>query len=42
MKLEAIFLCPTACYLGEETSPHLSAASFQILIERNRVPLRPS
>ncbi|KAK4823418.1 hypothetical protein QYF61_001873 [Mycteria americana] len=29
MQLEAISSCPIACYLGEETDPHLSTTSFQ-------------
>ncbi|KAK4811170.1 hypothetical protein QYF61_019801 [Mycteria americana] len=28
-QLEAISSCPIACYLGEETDPHLSTTSFQ-------------
>ncbi|KAK4820403.1 hypothetical protein QYF61_026239, partial [Mycteria americana] len=28
-QLEAISSCPTTCYLGEETDPHLSTTSFQ-------------
>ncbi|KAK4818289.1 hypothetical protein QYF61_010431 [Mycteria americana] len=28
-QLEAISSCPITCYLGEETDPHLSTASFQ-------------
>ncbi|KAK4820567.1 hypothetical protein QYF61_001630 [Mycteria americana] len=29
-QLEAISSCPIACYLGEETDPHLSTTSFQL------------
>ncbi|KAK4817687.1 hypothetical protein QYF61_025779 [Mycteria americana] len=29
VQLEAISSCPITCYLGEETDPHLSTASFQ-------------
>ncbi|NXW34559.1 INVS protein, partial [Phaetusa simplex] len=29
-QLEAVSSCPIACYLGEETNPHLSTASFQV------------
>ncbi|KAK4818276.1 hypothetical protein QYF61_009994 [Mycteria americana] len=29
VQLEAISSCPIACYLGEETDPHLSTTSFQ-------------
>ncbi|KAK4828799.1 hypothetical protein QYF61_000856 [Mycteria americana] len=30
-QLEAISSCPITCYLGEETDPHLSTTSFQLL-----------
>ncbi|KAK4825857.1 hypothetical protein QYF61_003131 [Mycteria americana] len=33
-QLEAISSCPITCYLGEETDPHLSTASFQPLLIR--------
>ncbi|KAK4825176.1 LOW QUALITY PROTEIN: hypothetical protein QYF61_024656, partial [Mycteria americana] len=38
---EAISSCPITCYLGEETNPHLSTTSFQVLVESNEVSLQP-
>ena len=39
MQLEAISSCPIAGYLGEETSPHLTTLSCQVVVESNEVPL---
>ncbi|KAK4826164.1 LOW QUALITY PROTEIN: hypothetical protein QYF61_005737 [Mycteria americana] len=41
VQLEAISSCPIACYLGEETDPHLSTTSFQVVVESNKVPPEP-
>ncbi|KAK4830604.1 LOW QUALITY PROTEIN: hypothetical protein QYF61_012030 [Mycteria americana] len=40
-QLEAISSCPIACYLGEETDPHLSTTSFQAVVESNKVSPQP-
>ncbi|KAK4825179.1 hypothetical protein QYF61_024659 [Mycteria americana] len=40
-QLEAISSCPITCYLGEETDPHLSTTSFQVLVESNKVSPQP-
>ncbi|KAK4827063.1 hypothetical protein QYF61_013704, partial [Mycteria americana] len=40
-QLEAISSCPITCYLGEETDPHLSTASFQVVVESNEVSPQP-
>ncbi|KAK4820115.1 hypothetical protein QYF61_020347, partial [Mycteria americana] len=40
-QLEAISSCPMACYLGEETDPHLSTASFQVVVETDKVSPQP-
>ncbi|KAK4819569.1 hypothetical protein QYF61_007080, partial [Mycteria americana] len=40
-QLEAISSCPMACYLGEETDPHLSTTSFQVVVESNEVSPQP-
>ncbi|KAK4823326.1 hypothetical protein QYF61_000928 [Mycteria americana] len=37
VQLKAISSCPMACYLGEETDPHLSTTSFQAVVESNKV-----
>ncbi|KAK4815015.1 hypothetical protein QYF61_013467, partial [Mycteria americana] len=37
----AISSCPIACYLGEETNPHLSTTSFQAVVESNEVSPQP-
>lgn len=34
---KAISSCPSTCYLGEETKPHLTTSSFQVPIESNKV-----
>ncbi|KAK4829457.1 LOW QUALITY PROTEIN: hypothetical protein QYF61_004675, partial [Mycteria americana] len=36
-QLEAISSCPITCYLGEETDPHLSTTSFQVVVESDKV-----
>ncbi|KAK4823681.1 hypothetical protein QYF61_005652 [Mycteria americana] len=41
VQLEAISSHPIACYLGEETDPHLSTTSFQVLVESNKVSPQP-
>ncbi|KAK4817921.1 hypothetical protein QYF61_002762 [Mycteria americana] len=40
-QLEAISSRPIACYLGEETDPHLSTASFQAVAESDEVSPQP-
>ncbi|KAK4832495.1 hypothetical protein QYF61_023542 [Mycteria americana] len=40
-QLEAISSCPVTCYLGEETDPHLSTASFQVVVESDEVSPQP-
>ncbi|KAK4823878.1 hypothetical protein QYF61_007826 [Mycteria americana] len=40
-QLEAISSCPITCYLGEETDPHLSTASFQAVVENDEVSPQP-
>ncbi|KAK4815820.1 hypothetical protein QYF61_007429, partial [Mycteria americana] len=41
VQLEAISSCPITCYLGEETDPHLSTPSFQVVVESNKVSPQP-
>ncbi|KAK4823484.1 hypothetical protein QYF61_002548 [Mycteria americana] len=41
MQLEAISSCPITCYLGEETDPHLSTTSFQVVVESDKVSPQP-
>ncbi|KAK4830776.1 hypothetical protein QYF61_013609 [Mycteria americana] len=36
-QLEAISSCPITCYLGEETDPHPSTTSFQVVVESDKV-----
>lgn len=40
-QLESISSCPFAWYLGEETDCHLVTASFQEVVERDKVPQPP-
>ncbi|KAK4831485.1 hypothetical protein QYF61_017986 [Mycteria americana] len=40
-QLEAISSCPIACYLGEETDPHLATPSFQAVVESDEVSPQP-
>ncbi|KAF1399548.1 Membrane-associated guanylate kinase, WW and PDZ domain-containing protein 2, partial [Spheniscus mendiculus] len=40
-QLEAISSHPNACYLGEETDPHLATTSFQGVVERDKVFPQP-
>ncbi|KAK4827199.1 hypothetical protein QYF61_015227, partial [Mycteria americana] len=40
-QLEAISSCPITCYLGEETNPHLSTTSFQVVEESDKVSPQP-
>ncbi|KAK4814248.1 hypothetical protein QYF61_012744, partial [Mycteria americana] len=41
VQLEAISSCPITCYLGEETNPHLSTTSFQVVVESDKVSPQP-
>ncbi|KAK4827284.1 hypothetical protein QYF61_016430 [Mycteria americana] len=41
VQLEAISSCPITCYLGEETDPHLSTTSFQVVVESKKVSPQP-
>ncbi|KAK4812352.1 hypothetical protein QYF61_017129 [Mycteria americana] len=41
VQLEAISSRPITCYLGEETDPHLSTASFQAVVESDEVSPQP-
>ncbi|KAK4829272.1 hypothetical protein QYF61_002664 [Mycteria americana] len=41
VQLETISSCPITCYLGEETDPHLSTTSFQVVVESNKVSPQP-
>ncbi|KAK4832342.1 hypothetical protein QYF61_021871 [Mycteria americana] len=40
-QLEAFSSCPITCYLGEETDPHLSTTSFQVVVESDKVSPEP-
>ncbi|KAK4823531.1 hypothetical protein QYF61_003040 [Mycteria americana] len=40
-QLEAISSHPITCYLGEETDPHLSTTSFQVVVESDEVSPQP-
>ncbi|KAK4810277.1 hypothetical protein QYF61_015307 [Mycteria americana] len=40
-QLEAISSHPITCYLGEETDPHLSTTSFQVVVESDKVSPQP-
>jgi len=40
-QLEAIASHPIASYLGEETNPCLTTASFQVAVESDQVPPHP-
>ncbi|KAK4817959.1 hypothetical protein QYF61_003479 [Mycteria americana] len=40
-QLEAISSRPITCYLGEETDPHFSTASFQVVVESDKVSPQP-
>ncbi|KAK4810580.1 hypothetical protein QYF61_007317, partial [Mycteria americana] len=40
-QLEAVSSCPIACYLGEETDPHLPTTSFQVVVESDKVSPQP-
>ncbi|KAK4807052.1 hypothetical protein QYF61_018393 [Mycteria americana] len=40
-QLEAISSCPITCYLGEETDPHLTTTSFQVVVESDEVSPQP-
>ncbi|KAK4830124.1 hypothetical protein QYF61_008551 [Mycteria americana] len=40
-QLEAISSRPITCYLGEETDPHLSTTSFQVVVESDKVSPQP-
>ncbi|KAK4830313.1 hypothetical protein QYF61_009818 [Mycteria americana] len=41
VQLEAISSSPITCYLGEETDPHLSTTSFQVVVESDEVSPQP-
>ncbi|KAK4815585.1 hypothetical protein QYF61_004800 [Mycteria americana] len=41
VQLEAISSGPITCYLGEETDPHLSTTSFQVVVESDKVSPQP-
>ncbi|KAK4823264.1 hypothetical protein QYF61_000231 [Mycteria americana] len=41
VQLETISSCPITCYLGEETDPHLSTTSFQVVVEGDKVSPQP-
>ncbi|KAK4826190.1 hypothetical protein QYF61_006134, partial [Mycteria americana] len=41
VQLEAISSRPISCHLGEETDPHLTTASFQVVVESNKVSPQP-
>ncbi|KAK4823924.1 hypothetical protein QYF61_008310 [Mycteria americana] len=41
VQLEAISSCPITYYLGEETNTHLATASFQVVVESNKVSPQP-
>ncbi|KAK4812409.1 hypothetical protein QYF61_019643 [Mycteria americana] len=41
VQLEAIASRPITCYLGEETNPHLATASFQGVVESDKVSPQP-
>ncbi|KAK4815837.1 hypothetical protein QYF61_008440 [Mycteria americana] len=40
-QLEAISSHPITCYLGEETDPHLSTTSLQVVVESHKVSPQP-
>ncbi|KAK4823524.1 hypothetical protein QYF61_003033 [Mycteria americana] len=40
-QLEAVSSHPITCYLGEETDPHLSTPSFQVVVENDEVSPQP-
>ena len=40
-KLEAVSSCPIASYSGEETDSHLTATSFQVVVESNKISSEP-
>ncbi|KAK4833022.1 LOW QUALITY PROTEIN: hypothetical protein QYF61_027404 [Mycteria americana] len=40
-QLEAVSSRPITCYLGEETDPHLSTTSFQVVVESDKVSPQP-
>ena len=41
VQLEAVSSCRITCYLKEETNTHLAAASFQVVVESDKVSLQP-
>jgi len=41
MQLEAIASRPISGYLGEETNPHLTTPSSQVVVESEKVPPQP-
>ena len=40
-QLNAISSCAITCYLGEETSIHLTTTSFQVVVESHKVSPQP-
>ncbi|KAK4808540.1 hypothetical protein QYF61_009843, partial [Mycteria americana] len=40
-QLETISSCPITCYLGKETDTHLTATSFQVVVESDKVSPPP-
>ena len=38
---EAIPFCPIASYIEREVNPHLAAASFQIIVESDKISPEP-
>ncbi|KAK4820044.1 hypothetical protein QYF61_017857 [Mycteria americana] len=40
-QLEAVAPRPITCYLGEETDPHLTTTSFQVVVESDKVSPQP-
>jgi len=41
MQLEAISSHPITSYLGEETDPHFTTTSFQVVVESDKVSPQP-
>ena len=41
VQLEAVSSHPIDCYLGEETNTHLTATSFQVVVEGDEVSPQP-
>ena len=41
VQFEAVSSHPIACYLGEEADTHLATASFQVVVESDKVSPQP-